>query len=275
MSISRVKMDLGHLLVTLTLLCTGLQTTVASEWGYEGKNGPENWPGICTTGKKQSPINIVTKDVVKSDLGALKFDQYNLAFPATMKNDGHSVDIRLDGVPPVLSGGNLQSTYVLEQLHLHWNAEHTVDSLRDPLELHLVHYDNQYANFSEAVQHENGVAVISVLFEPSKYDNPQLKPIVKAVKKVLKKVGKSTKIKMEVIPSSFLPEDHTYYHYQGSLTTPACQESVTWFVLTEKLTVSKSQVNVFKRFRGDHGKLPFNYRPTQELNDRKVYHYSG
>lgn len=73
--------------------------------------------------------------------------------------------VRLNGVPPVLSGGNLQSVYVLEQLHFHWGAEHTVDGSRDPLELHLVHYNNQYANFSVAAQHENGIAVVSVLFK--------------------------------------------------------------------------------------------------------------
>ncbi|KAM0725606.1 Carbonic anhydrase 6 [Formica fusca] len=270
---SRVKMDLGHLLVTLTLFSTGLQAAAASEWGYEGRNGPSNWPGTCATGKKQSPIDIVTKNVIKSDGAALNFNRYNLAFPATLDNNGHSVQIVLHGIPVYLSSGNLQSEYVLEQMHFHWSAEHTVDGLRDALELHLVHYDKQYANISVAMQHENGIAVVAVLFKLDRYDNPHLKPIMRATKKVLYKVGKSTAIKEELTPLSFLPKNHkTYYHYQGSLTTPGCQESVMWFVLTEKLTVSKAQVNVFKRLRGDNGKLSFNYRPVQELNDRKVYH---
>lgn len=71
----------------------------------------------------------------------------------------------MDGVPIHLSGGSLPSVYVLEQMHFHWSAEHTVDGVRDPLELHLVHYNNQYANFSEATQHENGIVVVAVLFE--------------------------------------------------------------------------------------------------------------
>jgi len=75
------------------------------------------------------------------------------------------VEIRLDGVPLHLSGGNLSSVYVLEQMHFHWSAEHTVDGLRDPLELHLVHYDKKYANFSVAAQHDKGIAVVAVLFE--------------------------------------------------------------------------------------------------------------
>jgi len=75
------------------------------------------------------------------------------------------VEIKLHGVPPYISGANLQSEYIFEQMHFHWGAEHTVDGLRGPLELHLVHYDKQYANVSVAAQHENGIVVVSVLFE--------------------------------------------------------------------------------------------------------------
>ncbi|CAL1682746.1 unnamed protein product [Lasius platythorax] len=265
-------MDLGHLLVILTLLCTGLQGAAASEWGYWGKNGPESWPGICTTGKKQSPIDIVTKDAIELNSIPLNFSQYNLAFPATLDNNGHSVGIKLHGAPIHLRGAYVPSGFVLEQMHFHWGAEHTVDGLRDPLELHLVHYNTQYANLSEAAQHGDAIFVISVLFKLSRYDNPHLKPIVEATKKVSCKVGRSTAIKGELIPSLFLPKNYkSHYYYIGSLTTPGCQENVGWFVLTEKLTVSQSQVNVFKRVRGDNGRLLYNYRPTQKLNDREVY----
>ncbi|GAB1859234.1 Carbonic anhydrase 3 isoform X1 [Camponotus japonicus] len=268
--ISYMKMDLSHLLVTLTLFSTGLQ---AAEWGYWGKNGPENWPGICTTGKKQSPIDISTKDAIKINFGPVNFGRYDMSFYATVKNNGHTVEIKLHGVPPYISGANLQSAYIFEQMHFHWGAEHTVDGLRGPLELHLVHYDKQYANVSIAAQHENGIVVVSVLFELSKHDNPQLKSIVKATREVSYKVGKSTTIQAKLIPSKLLPKDRAYYYYQGSLTTPACEESVLWFVLMKRCTVSTAQINVFKRLIGDHGRLTFNNRPTQELNGRKVYHY--
>lgn len=52
--------------------------------------GPDNWPGMCTTGKKQSPIDIVTEDAVRFDLGALKFDRYDFAFSGMIINTGHS-----------------------------------------------------------------------------------------------------------------------------------------------------------------------------------------
>lgn len=66
---------------------------------------------------------------------------------------------------PVISGGGLDSNYQLEQMHFHWDAEHTIDGHRDPLEIHLVHYNKKYNNFSIATKHENGIAVVAVLFE--------------------------------------------------------------------------------------------------------------
>lgn len=71
----------------------------------------------------------------------------------------------------MLQGGDLPSTYVLEQMHFHWNAEHTVDGVRDPLELHFVHYDEQYGNVSEAMNYKNGIAVVAVLFQVSSARN--------------------------------------------------------------------------------------------------------
>lgn len=245
----------------------------ALEWEYWGKNGPKSWPGICTTGKKQSPINIVTDNVIRTDLGALKFDRYDFAFSSMLINNGHTIQIKLHGVPIHLSGGSLPSVYVMEQMHFHWSAEHTVDGFRDPLELHLVHYDTEYANISEAAQHKNGIAVIAVLFE-FQNDNPDLIPILEATKRVSHWVGKSmASIRSKLIPLLLLPKDHTtYYRYEGSLTTPECQESVIWFIMTEKLPISEAQVNVFKQVQSNNGTLKFNYRPEQELGDRQVYH---
>lgn len=77
------------------------------------------------------------------------------------------MDIKLydDDDPAYLSGANLQSKYILDHMHFHWSAEHTVNGFHDPLELHLVHYDKQYANLSIAAEQKYGVAVVSVLYQ--------------------------------------------------------------------------------------------------------------
>ncbi|KAG7187578.1 hypothetical protein KM043_016647 [Ampulex compressa] len=263
-------------LFSITLLALlGMQVTTAADWSYRGDNGPSHWGGICTTGKRQSPIDIGSENAERTDLGSLKFVRYDFAFHGAITNTGHSVQIQLYGVPIHLEGGSLPATYVLEQMHFHWSAEHTVDGVRDPLELHFVHHDIQYENVSVASQFENGIAVVAVLFELDKQDNVYLNPVLEATKAVSYWVGMNTAaIKSKMIPYLFLPKDHTtYYRYQGSLTTPGCQESVLWFVLTEKLTVSEPQLDIFKRVGTLNGTLEHNNRPTQDLSGRKVYHH--
>ncbi|XP_033213925.1 carbonic anhydrase 4-like [Belonocnema kinseyi] len=186
-----------------------------------------------------------------------------------------TVQISLTGVPINLMGGGLPTTYVLEQIHVHWEAEHTIDGVRDAMELHFVHYDKEFANATSASKYPNGIAVVAVLFELSNKNNEDLKTILKAVELTSNWVGPNTAmIQSKVVPALLLPKDRTtFYRYEGSLTTPGCQESVIWTVLTEKLTVSESQLNILKRVESSHGDLKFNHRPVQELGMRDVYHH--
>lgn len=50
-------------------------------------------------------------------------------------------------------------------MHIHWDAEHTINGEQDALELHLVHYAKQYDNTTYAAEFEDGIAVVGVLFE--------------------------------------------------------------------------------------------------------------
>ncbi|XP_063994670.1 putative carbonic anhydrase 3 isoform X1 [Diachasmimorpha longicaudata] len=266
-------------LIVLVFFTSGVHVSLQSDgssWTYTGENGPENWGAVCTNGKHQSPIDIISEDAIKLDLGSLKFTRYDFAYEATLVNNGHSVQITLSGVSLYLNGGGLNSTYNFEQMHFHWGAEHTIDGHRDVLELHLVHFDKKYDNVSIAAQHENGVVVIAVLFKLSDRDNKDLDPIIQATEMVGSQwVGTTrAKIQQKIIPQLLLPKDKTsFYKYQGSLTTPGCQETVTWFIFTEKLTVSLEQLRVFQRLETPQGPLLFNYRPIQPSNNRKIYHH--
>ena len=45
-------------------------------------------------------------------------------------------------------------------------------------------------------------------------------------------------------PQSLFPMDwENYFHYPGSLTTPTCDESVSWFVDQTPLPISSTQVS--------------------------------
>jgi carbonic anhydrase len=65
-------------------------------------------------------------------------------------------------------------------------------------------------------------------------------------------------------PARLLPNRRKYYQYEGSLTHPPCTEGVHWYVLTDPLNISNQQLEHFSHL------VPFNARPVQSLNGRKV-----
>jgi carbonic anhydrase len=64
--------------------------------------------------------------------------------------------------------------------------------------------------------------------------------------------------------SDLLPEDRSYFHFDGSLTTPPCTEAVNWYVLKNPVSVSRGQVDAFVTLIGH------NARPVQPLYGRTV-----
>jgi len=56
-----------------------------------------------------------------------------------------------------------------------------------------------------------------------------------------------------------------YYRYDGSVTVPDCSETVKWFVFETPMSMSKAQLDAFKKLFPSG-----NSRPVQELNGRTV-----
>ena len=67
-----------------------------------------------------------------------------------------------------------------------------------------------------------------------------------------------------VDPLQFLPREHGYYTYDGSLTAPPCTEGITWLVLKQPVEISTAQLNQLKSF------FPSNARPVQALHARTI-----
>jgi carbonic anhydrase len=42
--------------------------------------------------------------------------------------------------------------------------------------------------------------------------------------------------------NKLLPDERSYYHLQGSLTTPPCSENILWFVMKNPIDISTSQL---------------------------------
>ncbi|KAK4325794.1 hypothetical protein Pmani_003638, partial [Petrolisthes manimaculis] len=172
------------------------------------------------------------------------------------KNNGHSAQVEIDArnAPRVKDGG-LKGEYIFAQFHFHWGSdstlgsEHTIDGVRYPMELHLVHYKASYGSLGEAVRRRDGLAVLGVMLEVSETDNPALTPIANALKMV----------------------NDSGMFADGSLTTPTCNEVVTWTVFDNAIPISEKQLRSFRALRDDRGgNIVNNFRPPQPLNNRKV-----
>jgi carbonic anhydrase len=229
------------------LLVTAASGTV--HWNYEGAGGPKHWGSLdpafaaCAVGTEQSPIDLA--DAKVSDLPSLAFDY--APSPITILNNGHTIQVgSTPGSGIVLDG----LRYELVQFHFHHASEHTVDGIRFPLELHLVHRNDSGA-----------LAVVGVLFKVGDA-NEALKPLWSHLPA---EASPTTVVPGEVDVAALLPGRRTTWRYPGSLTTPPCSEGVSWLVMTEPVTLSVEQIKAFGAI------FPHNFRPVQPLNGRVVW----
>lgn len=59
--------------------------------------------------------------------------------------------------------------------------------------------------------------------------------------------GAAVVINKPLIASDFLPRDRAdFFRYDGSLTTPSCNEGVIWTIFTNTLPISQKQVSMIR-----------------------------
>jgi len=255
--------------------------------------GSREWGGLCQMGQNQSPIDIDTHQIAAHHGKGPVYvnSHYRQSQDFVIMNSGHTVavmfnsdltsraTISIDGFEKLMGG----STYIFSQLHFHWGSsggqgsEHTINGRRYAMEAHFVHYNSRYENFTEAMEKPDGIAVFAVFFEESKYDNPALEPIVQRLPKVRKgrKLQKGYGLDLTALLPVMSEVPKNAFLYRGSLTTPECQESVTWVVFENIMGVSTGQLEEFRSLIDSNGdRMEDNFRPTQPLNGRPVHRIS-
>ncbi|CAL4069105.1 unnamed protein product, partial [Meganyctiphanes norvegica] len=162
------------------------------------------------------------------------------------------------------------------QMHFHWGSEsslgseHTIDGVRYPLELHIISYKSSYGGLAEAISQPDGLANIAVLFEITTESNAALTPLLNALM-TIPDAGDYGEVKNPYPIRAFLPKDtRKFYRYEGSLTTPSCNEVVVWTIFDTTAKVSENQLRILRSMKTGTGvKLVNNFRPPQALNNRK------
>ncbi|KAH8288351.1 hypothetical protein KR054_001382 [Drosophila jambulina] len=266
--------------LSLLIVCYFGALSRSAEWSYPMKFAAfPQWGGLCDEGKEQSPINLNAHECRRESFDRLKLKNYitrqrNL----TMVNNGHTIQVSGFNNELTLRGGVLQNEFVLEQFHMHWESEHTINSARFPLEIHFVHRNANYPDLKTALNFTDGVVVIGALYHESSQNNYELGFIINGLKEVkgYDKINQPIQLGSAIIVDYLIPSVKSYYTYAGSLTTPSCAEVVTWIVLTETFPVTLDQVNEFKEIEYKEGmQLRNNYRELQSRGDREVVLVSG
>ncbi|XP_075148350.1 carbonic anhydrase 7 [Haematobia irritans] len=267
-------------IITAFLGLSGLpfsDADASAHWGYPDYSEDEEfpkWGGICDTGNRQSPINLSLRGAIKGIYDKLEGDNYDKTISeASMVNTGHSVQLSDFDIKLELEGGPLKEEYVLEQIHFHWWSEHTIDNIRYPFEMHMVHRNTKYPNMTMATMNKDGLSVLGVLYHASMERNSVIDDILTDFVPIMsaEQINNPIKIKRNFKITDLFPEIRSYITYEGSLTTPSCNEAVTWIVLAETFPIAIDQVDAFKTLEYENGKtLANNYRNIQKTNNRAI-----
>ncbi|WXL27255.1 carbonic anhydrase family protein [Ectopseudomonas mendocina] len=240
-------MNNSFVLVLAALFFASLAGCMCMKQESAGRSGehPADYHGnggsIIKAGRSQSPINIETLNAEPVQaLIPIRLDYHNPVIGVL----GSGRPLKLVSAGTAILDGQ---RFDLQQLHFHSSSEHTVDGKHYPIELHFV-------NKAEDGQ----VAVVAVFLKSGK-ENPTLEAMHKQSYKTAQvESGESVGLR------ALLPSDLSYYHNDGSLTTPPFSENVERYVMKSPVEVSRSQIELFKYT------YALNNRSIQPLNGRRV-----
>lgn len=244
------------ILLFIFTLIVSCQSDKHKHWSYQGETSPEHWVEIekntSCDGQNQSPVNIIEASTI---LNPSPKDLNVMYSPTTVlnkvENNGHSIQFDFNPGDSILYKHN---TYLLKQIHFHEPAEHLLNGIKYPIEIHLVH-----------VSKDNAITVLGILGMEGK--ESQLFEFFESFLPL--ENGEEKIIDQSLDLTSLFPDLTDFYSYSGSLTTPPCTENVNWVVFKQPIIISLEEVLRLKE------NMPLNnYRNEQPVNDRIIYHNS-
>ncbi|KAK8374041.1 hypothetical protein O3P69_020941 [Scylla paramamosain] len=257
-------------------------------WTYDGISGPKFWGvvnpkwSMCRVGRRQSPVSIDPKTLL-FDPNLTPFSVDKATVSGDLVNTGHSIEWRAGFGSRALvniTGGPLSYTYTLTHARLHFGArdtqgsEHLVGGKAFPAELQLYGYNSQlYRNYTQASSQVYGIVGIALLIQIGDLMTPELRVLLEGVQNIT--YGGTSVAAASLVVHALLPNTVHYLTYEGSLTEPACHESVTWIIPNKPLYINVAMMHRLRRLRqGNHtlanAPLSNNFRPQQEFNHRTV-----
>ena len=145
--------------------------------------------------------------------------------------------------------------FEVQEILFHGGSEHTIDGKRYDLEMHVVHKDMDG-------DLDRPYAIIAVLFAVGETNN------------FFDSFIENEEFEWDTL---FDDEILEYYHYEGSFTTPGCEQKVNWYIWNEIQEASQEQIDYLSGATDGMGEKVAawqeTYRETQSLNWRSVYQW--
>jgi len=258
----------------MKLISALLSTALAgagTDYSVQGKN----WAGTCETGQRQSPIAIEGTTTVKEfSVNPFVLNNYSRdnEFDVTLD---HSIKMTPTATDITFNGGYLNNEYTLAQFHLHWGdafrggSEHTLNGRRYFSEVHLVHYKTEYGGLNDdSLGNGDGLAVLGYFIDAGDYEESELDRVLQKAFALSGGTGKLTFDLNDMI--DYTSED--FYRYEGSLTTPTCNEAVMWTVFNKPLTINLKTRDLMVE-TASTAAVNNNFRVPMPLNGRTVTYY--
>ncbi len=243
---------------------------VLGAWAQPVQNKPSN----CDINKDgESPVNLKgdfcnNKYELKFDLGRgatkmeceiHKYDkedeQKYVNVTVGFKNPNTSITVKANN-----------TVYSFLQFHFHNASEHAIGGNKDSMEVHFV-----FKNLEKGKEKDK--LVCGILIKADGRDNTFFEPVLNALKQTLAGNHPELEINLSDLGGKMGLDKYmnTYYNYNGSLTSPPFSTDVNWFVSANKLTISKRQLEDFK-------KLIYKYENGKRYRigiDRKIHELDG
>ena len=199
---------------------------------------------VCTTGRRQSPV-----DITNPQPGPARplVCQYHPT-PLRLGHDGHTIRLRLGGVDNHAWLGRERLN--LQQAHFHLPGGDTLRGESFPMAMHWPHHS------------PSGQLVTLVTWFRLGQAHPGLAPLWPHL--CGPDVAEHDVPGVRVQPLDWLPAERSYFAYDGSLTSEPCTEGVRWVVLQQPQELSTAQLARLRQL------IAPNARAVQPLNGRVI-----
>jgi carbonic anhydrase len=226
----------------------------------------EAWGPACVDPgmRLQSPIQLISKKFVKRG-DALTVQRFKA--PAEIIDTGHTFQVRFSADQPGASMNFEGEKFSLRQFHFHKPSEHLLDGKQYEMEVHFVFFN------SNAKSSRKAVALGFLISEGN--ENPALRTAWKKLPPMREGYGEEESDLADWKPGDFshelnlekashdekvlaqnvlidlrklIPPAGEFMVYEGSLTTPGCEEGITHATSTGLIFLGHDQIERFEGY---------------------------